>query len=72
MAIETEDSAEAQTNGSSDVKSHCEMVKDEDSDKEKVAKRGCFSWHQGKKCGGRTPIETLIDRKEIWKEKFIA
>ncbi len=28
--------------------------------------------HQGKKCDGRTPIETLIDGKEIWKEKFIA
>ncbi len=27
---------------------------------------------QGKKCDGRTPIETLIDGKEIWKEKFIA
>ncbi len=28
--------------------------------------------HQGKQCNGKTPIETLIDGKEIWKEKFIA
>ena len=28
--------------------------------------------HQGKMCCGRTPIATLIDRKKIWKEKFIA
>ncbi|WP_419833288.1 IS481 family transposase [Endozoicomonas atrinae] len=28
--------------------------------------------HQGKQCNRRTPIETLIDGKEIWKEKFIA
>ena len=27
--------------------------------------------HQGKKCCGRTPIETLIDGKRIWKEKFL-
>ena len=28
--------------------------------------------HQGKMCCGRTPMETLIDGKTIWKEKFIA
>ena len=28
--------------------------------------------HQGKMCCGRTPIETLEDGKEIWKEKLIA
>ncbi|MCG8429318.1 MAG: IS481 family transposase [Chromatiales bacterium] len=27
--------------------------------------------HQGKKCCGRTPLETLIDGKTIWKEKFV-
>jgi len=27
--------------------------------------------HQGKMCCGRTPIETMIEGKEIWKEKFI-
>jgi len=27
--------------------------------------------HQGKMCCGRTPIETMIDGKQIWKEKFI-
>jgi len=27
--------------------------------------------HQGKICCGRTPIETLNDGKQIWKEKFI-
>ena len=27
--------------------------------------------HQGKMCCGRTPIETMIDGKEIWKEKFV-
>ena len=27
--------------------------------------------HQGKKCCGRTPIETLLDGKKIWKEKFV-
>ena len=27
--------------------------------------------HQGKMCCGRTPTETLIDGKQIWKEKFI-
>ena len=26
--------------------------------------------HQGKMCCGRTPIDTLIDGKRIWKEKF--
>lgn len=28
--------------------------------------------HQGKMCCGRTPMETLEDGKQIWKEKFIA
>jgi len=28
--------------------------------------------HQGKKCCGRTPMETLVTGKEVWKEKFIA
>lgn len=27
--------------------------------------------HQGKKCCGRTPMETLLDGKSIWKEKFV-
>ena len=27
--------------------------------------------HQGKMCCGRTPMETLIDGKSIWKEKFL-
>jgi len=27
--------------------------------------------HQGKVCCGRTPFETMIEGKEIWKEKFI-
>ena len=27
--------------------------------------------HQGKRCCGRTPMETLIDGKSIWKEKFM-
>ena len=27
--------------------------------------------HQGKMCCGRTPMETLIDGKQIWKEKFV-
>ncbi len=27
--------------------------------------------HQGKMCCGRTPMVTLIDGKQIWKEKFI-
>ncbi len=27
--------------------------------------------HQGKMCCGRTPMETLIDGKVIWKEKFL-
>lgn len=27
--------------------------------------------HQGKMCCGRTPMETLIDGKSIWKEKFM-
>jgi len=28
--------------------------------------------HQGKHCCGRTPMETLMAGKEIWKEKFVA
>ncbi len=28
--------------------------------------------HQGKVCEGRTPMQTLLDGKRIWKEKFIA
>ena len=27
--------------------------------------------HQGKRCCGRTPMETLRDGKSIWKEKFV-
>ena len=27
--------------------------------------------HQGKMCCGRTPMQTLIDGKRIWKEKFV-
>ena len=27
--------------------------------------------HQGKMCCGRTPMDTLIDGKQIWMEKFI-
>ncbi len=27
--------------------------------------------HQGKICWGQTPMETLIDGKSIWKQKFI-
>lgn len=27
--------------------------------------------HQGKQCCGRTPMETLLDGKSIWKEKFV-
>lgn len=27
--------------------------------------------HQGKMCCGRTPIQTLVDSKQIWMEKFI-
>jgi transposase InsO family protein len=27
--------------------------------------------HQGKMCCGRTPIETLIEAKQIWKDKFV-
>ena len=27
--------------------------------------------HQGKKCCGRTPMQTLLDGKPIWKEKFV-
>ena len=25
--------------------------------------------HQGKMCCGRTPMDTLVDGKQIWKEK---
>jgi transposase InsO family protein len=28
--------------------------------------------HQGKMCCGRTPFETMIAGKEIWKEKFVS
>lgn len=28
--------------------------------------------HQGKYCQGKTPIETMTEGKQIWKEKFIA
>jgi len=28
--------------------------------------------HQGKKCCGRTPLETLVDGKNIWAEKNLA
>jgi transposase InsO family protein len=28
--------------------------------------------HQGKMCCGRTPMETLIDGKRIWQEKYVA
>lgn len=28
--------------------------------------------HQGKMCCGRTPIQTLMDSKQIWQEKLIA
>ena len=28
--------------------------------------------HQGKKCRGRTPTETLLDGKSIWAEKNLA
>lgn len=27
--------------------------------------------HQGKRCCGRTPFETMIEGKKIWKEKFV-
>ena len=27
--------------------------------------------HQGKRCDGRTPMQTLVDGKLIWKEKFV-
>ncbi|KTD47427.1 transposase (ISSod13) [Legionella quinlivanii] len=27
--------------------------------------------HQGKMCCGRTPMQTLVDSKPIWMEKFI-
>jgi hypothetical protein len=28
--------------------------------------------HQGKMCCGSTPMDTLLDGKMIWKEKFVA
>ena len=28
--------------------------------------------HQGKMCCGRTPMETLVDGKEVWKEKSLG
>ncbi len=28
--------------------------------------------HQGKMCCGRTPIETLIDGKQIWNSKKLS
>jgi hypothetical protein len=28
--------------------------------------------HQGKVCEGRTPMQTLVDGKRIWKEKFVG
>ena len=28
--------------------------------------------HQGKMCCGRTPLETLLDGKQIWAEKNLA
>jgi hypothetical protein len=28
--------------------------------------------HQGKMCCGRTPLTTLVDGKQIWKEKFVG
>ena len=28
--------------------------------------------HQGKKCCGRTPLETLLDGSKIWVEKDLA
>lgn len=27
--------------------------------------------HQGKRCDGKTPMETLLDGKRIWQEKFV-
>ena len=27
--------------------------------------------HQGKMCCGRTPFQTMIEGREIWKEKFV-
>ena len=27
---------------------------------------------QGKVCEGRTPMQTLVDGKRIWKEKFVS
>jgi len=28
--------------------------------------------HQGKMCCGRMPMETLVDGKQVWKEKFFS
>ncbi|MWQ33801.1 hypothetical protein GFL08_11100 [Glaesserella parasuis] len=28
--------------------------------------------HQGKMCCGRTPMETLLDGKRIWAEKYLS
>lgn len=28
--------------------------------------------HQGKMCCGRTPMQTLIDAKEVWDDKITA
>ncbi|MDP5147067.1 IS481 family transposase, partial [Shewanella sp. ULN5] len=28
--------------------------------------------HQGKMCCGRTPLETLLDGKQIWADKNLA
>ena len=28
--------------------------------------------HQGKMCCGRTPFETMIEGKDIWKEKYVS
>jgi hypothetical protein len=28
--------------------------------------------HQGKACCGRAPIDTLLNSKKIWRERFIA
>ena len=27
--------------------------------------------HQGKMCCGRTPVQTLLDGKQLWKDKFL-
>ena len=53
----------------------------DDNNREPCVRRYCGSWgaelynnertHQGKVCEGRTPMQTLEDGKEIWKEKFL-